>query len=414
MRFTTPTRLAIAGLTVLALAACQDATGPDSLGPDSAVLAKGGNGGGGGGGGGGGPDNPGPPDKKGDLYADLVFLYRDANGLPLLKSYVVEEETVLCVQPVSYTPIPELDTTVPVTVETAVNPVNGLDVWLIPLYGDYMPPPVPEGEATLLAAESEEEVALAPCDPYGELDELGNLVLTYGDFADEVGFGRLNLGRAPQRTVDRAYSEVEIKLSAASAFLLDHAGRWAPDAVAIDAPAENLVIHREMVTRGQFGTYLSPTPQPWYGYLHHAASTLAGAADKFGVINEDLVVYNNRILGFPENVTGTGMTTILGDGVNGFPGEKYLDYRGFTYTRSAAFPGCVVAGTWDPDGNPIRIEGTIMGMVFGGVDWSGENINAFATRADDARAVILYEHDYWIYAIDRIGETAVCDAIGFE
>lgn len=400
--------ITIAGFVVLAVA-CQDAAGPAP--PDLALQAKGGNGGGNGG----GSNNPGPGNKKGDLYADLVFLFRDADGLPLLKSYDVEGEAVLCVQPVSYLPLPILETEVPVQIEKTVNPVNGLDVWLIPLYGDYMPPAPTDADVAAPDGDDSEEVALAPCDPYGELNDAGELILTYGGYAEEVPFGRLNIGRAPERTVDRAYAEVDLKLAAAQTILLDHAGRWSPDDVPIDAPAENLVIHRELLTRGQFGDYVVPGPGPWYDFLHHAASTLAGASDKFGVLSEDLIVYNDRILGFPDAAQSGGLPTITGDGVHGFPGEKYLDFGGFTYTRSETFPGCVVAGTWDDDGNPIQIQGTILDLVFEGVDAANlENINAFATRADDARQVVLYEHDFWIFVIDRIGETAVCDEYGIQ
>ncbi len=407
MRFAVSCRVAVAGLTALAAVACQgDVTEPDSF--DIHVSEKKDDAGGGGG----GNDTNGPDNKKGDLYADLVFLLRDVNGLPILKSFEGEEGPVLCEQPVSYAALPVLDPAV--TIEEADNPVNGRHVWLIPLYGDYMVPPPATGEIGVLS--DEEEVALAPCDPYGELADDGTLVWSYGDYAQEVHFGRLNLGRAPLRTVDRAYSEVELKLRTAGYTILGHAGRWGPDGVLIDAPAENLVIHREMQLRGEFAPYGSPVPAGWtsaeYTFLDHAASTLAGAADKFGEVNEDLVVYNNRILGFPDAVEPGGLGTITGDGTSGFPGEKYLDYGDFEYTRSAMFPGCVAYAYYDEGGQLQNAEGRIFDVVFGGSELEASNIHGFAMRADDARAVIYFEHSVLIGAIDRIGETAVCAQLG--
>ena len=60
-----------------------------------ALAAKPANAGNGGGGGGGGGGDTEPPD-----YGDLVILYRDADGLPILTDAV--GETGLCEQPIAF------------------------------------------------------------------------------------------------------------------------------------------------------------------------------------------------------------------------------------------------------------------------------------------------------------------------
>lgn len=394
---------AIAGFVLLALTACQgDFTEPDLTAPTDGVYAHGEPGPGGGGGGGGG-NGGGPPDsdmKKGDMYADLVYLLRDVYGRPLIQSYTVidpetgDETTYRCVQPISNDPLPGIE-------EAVTNPVDGQEVYLIPLvgYGD---------TEVAVAAEEEESDELAPCD----IDP------AYVDYPEEVPFGRLNLGRSPDRVLNQALREASGKLDdwqAAGFLALDHAGRFMNtdpvlvEETTIDAPAENLAIHRELQIRGtEWKPFLPVHPgvTGTDGFLDNAASGLSGAVDKGGYISPDMIVYNNRILGIPESTHA--MATLGADiGVAGEEGQLYIDYSGYSYDRAATFPGCAVWWTVVGD-EATRHEATILDAVFGGVGFTGSNIAGFARRADDARAVIQFAHDNVVTELDAIGESETC------
>lgn len=349
---------------LLAVAACS----PDQLVTPSFRYGPPAGGGGNGGGGGG---------KKGDIYADLVLLYRAVDGRPIMKEF----GTDACLQPVSYDAIPGIT---PVT-----NPANGKDVWLIPLVGDGVVP-------------AAEEVEVCDVDP---------AFLTY---VREVELGRLNLGRSPTKVLDRAFAEVLRNLEAASVVLLDPAGRLEPDGVAIDAPAENYAIHTQLQIfgglSGPLGTYPLPIqPGAQHPFLDHAASGLAGAADKTGTIGVDRVAYSNRIMGIADatSVLGVLVSQRVGGVLLGVAGEKYVSYGGYTYSRSATFPGCasgfLLVGT-----TTVPFSGTLIDLVFGGQNFTGSNINGFAQRADDALKVIAFAHDNVITSIDRIGTSTTC------
>ena len=326
---------------------------------------------------------------KGDTYAELVYLYRNEDGLPLLREVAGE----MCLQPVSYSAVPDVD---PVT-----NPVNGEDVWLLPLVGDA----AAASELTVFSDEDHEdgEEELEACDVQAE----------YADYALEVEIGRLNLGRSPDHVLDRALAEVYDKLDEAADVFLDHAGRLAPDDAPIDAPRENMAIQRELELTGALGGYGLPWPTVYQGYLDHASSGMGAAADKFGEVGTDLVVYYDRLLDFPNQVEPGGMSTITGDGTVGILGRKYLDYGDFSYDRGETFPGCVVGFELVGE-EMVPFEGTLMDIVFDGEPFTADNVHGFAQRTDDVRAVILFEHDTVIVEIDRIGEAAVCEANDIE
>lgn len=370
-------------VAVLALglmtSACVDDTA-DLLGPDPIATLKYGVPGGGGGGGNGGGGGQGGGGKKGDVYAELVYLYRAVDGRPIMKEFGTEA----CLQPIAYQAF-EGGTEV-------TNPVDGRQVWLIPLVGD---------QVTLAAEEEEEE---APCD----VDP------AYLDYVREVEMSRLSMARSP-KVYDRALNEVLNKLRFASELLLDPAGRLVVDGVTIDAPAENYAIHISLQKygdiRGPLGTFDPPVqPGAQHAFLDHAASGIAGAADKYLGLNLDIVIYSNRVLDIPESTTV--METLESERVNGellgVPGELYLDYGDYTYSRSETFPGCV-QGYELVDGVPVLFEASLMEAVFGDEDFTGSNVYGFAQRADDARAVIAYTHDLLtVTAVDRIGESVVC------
>ena len=357
----------------------------------SAAPGDNGNGGGGGGGGGhaggsvGKPDSPGKPDVpgrgKGGLYGDLRIVLRSVDGLPMLDGNS-------CEQPI---------TKAPISGTAVTNPVDGTtDNYLIPLV---------DGD----------ECDVEPA---------------YAAFVQEVEFGRLNLGRSPEKVLARQLADATATLTGVPLLALDAAGRLMdadePPSFTIDSPGQNLAIHQELQEHTVLPAGITlPTPLvEGYDFMDHAAAALGAAADKTGQVTPDLLVYNNRVLGTPDDQTwqvpplpeGEGPVLLVGDGTIGVDGEKYLNYRDYSYDRAATYPG-YVSGFRVPSGAPFA--GTIMAEVFGSEEYpSGEqfdeaNILAFAQRADDARAVIEYVHEttsHVVLCVDSVGTSDLCPA----
>lgn len=344
------------------------------MGTAGAYAAPGGKGGGNGGGGGGG---------KGDIYSDLVLAYRDVTGLPIMAHFDTAEGTEYCVQPVSYTAI---DGLTPVT-----NPVNGEDVWLIPLMG---------GTVTV-AEEDTEEVEV--CDPQ----------VDYAGYVQEVDLERLNLGRSPSKVLDSQLEEVQAMLTLGD-LTLEPSGRWIAGGVTIDSPLMNLAIFRELMLDGYIldanGLVVSlPQPITGYDFAHHAAVAVAMAGGKEVPVGIDAVVYFNRVLNVPANtvmfdtvVGGTAEVCNFGNvtvdetlySTCGVSGEEYVDYGTFGYDRATTYPGCA---TYYPviDGVPQQATVTepILDIVFAGLGASGAGLDGVGLQADDARQVNLWTHD---------------------
>lgn len=368
----------------------------------------------GGDGGQGGPGNPGgggkptsPGSGKGALFADLIVVLRDQDGLPLLDGNG-------CVQPITAAPV--------ANVPAVTNLADGKLVSLIPLGG---------------AGEEGEECDISTTNPDYTLEEL--LAMT-----QEVLFGRLNVGRSPDKVLAQQLREVTDLLdSSEQPILLDEAGRFVVTLdgaeSAIDSPGNNLAMHQELQVEGgllsqsQVPIALpppgNPNVNPAFAFLDHAAAVLGAAAGKGDTVNLDLVVYDNRILGIPDETLAAGtLPTLTGDGVNGENGEVYVDYAaaGYSYARANTFPGCMngllideVAGTATP------FKGTVLDCVFGdgsldaggvcqptGVNFTGATpVHGFAQRADDARAVVAFVHSHVVFNVDRVGDDTVCDGL---
>jgi hypothetical protein len=384
-------------------------------GPPTEPPGQGGGGGGGGGGpgggGGGGPGGGGGGGGKGDLYADLIVILRDTEGLPIFTEVPTAEGSVNCLQPISAAPVDGL-------IEVK-NDADNKQVSLIPLGGTGV-----EGEE---------------CDVDPD----------YAYLVQEVLFGRLNLGRSPTRVLSQQLRDVTgVLASSVEQVEIDEAGRfvaYVPVATEIDSPGNNLAIHKELQVEGELRDQtqtLILLPEPANdGVLDHAAAALGAAAGKGDVISLDLVVYNNRILNIPNETAETDfLPTLTGDGDVGEAGERYINYTGagYGYTRSDTFPGCVRGLLTDfPDaGDFTPFSGTIMDCVFGtitfdgtngvcadGVDFTGATaVHRFAQRADDARAVIAFVHDNAVAdstailpaeqaGVDQAGGSLVCDDI---
>lgn len=388
------------------------------------------------GGGGGKPDNPG--NGSGDLYSDLVFLYRTEEGLPIYIGVPAGEEEeevelardkvvrlqgdyaaealpagyVACEQPIAEAGAPDqagmiaayILSTLPNLSNPLLNPANGEDVTPVPLGG------------TGVAGE-ECDVLFDP--------HLDDPEFDFRDYTDEVGFGRLNVGRSPERVLRQQLTEVANLLRGPGVVVgWDHAGRITVNGVAIDSPLQSLAIHETLMEHGQIiGTPALPN-LPWndlppplpeppmddVDWLDYAAAAIGGAADKgvyqvAGVINLDLIVYNNRILHIPNETLWAN--TLEGDGVEGTLNELYVDYSAFHYLRSDKYLGCFAGLGLGP------AEGFLMDAVFAGEDFDASNVFGFATAADDSRRVISFSHDYLDGArFDQAGSDTLCYELG--
>ena len=147
---------------------------------------SGGNGGSGGGASGGGASGGGGD--TGSVYADLNVVLRADNGTPILKKYVVppstetEQSTIeYCAQPVSYSPI--------TGVASTINPVDARTVWVVPLQGEWIetpPDPLPVEE-------------IEACDPQPQ----------YAMFVSEVDLERLNMARTSDTVIAQKLASVQ-------------------------------------------------------------------------------------------------------------------------------------------------------------------------------------------------------------
>jgi len=287
----------------------------------------------------GGGKSPGKPagagSKKGDLYGDLYVILRDANGVPILDQY------------------------------GHVQPIDALGN-LIPL--------TPEGEI-----------------------EPG-----YEALAQAVEFSRLSVSRSPSKVLDKAYDEAISAINSATAIGVDSSGRLVlkidGEDKTIDSPLENLALYKALMNNGylpnlnlQDGvslgslSYLADSSMSQSDILQ-AASFLAAAADKYGVITKDMVVYNNSILG----VVGVNPITV--------DGKTYVNFDGVSYDRQSTYSGDVTYVKANPDGTFTKVTESIMDAVFDGKDASATQLEAFTQAADDARAVIEFVHDHPIPA----------------
>ena len=297
-----------------------------------------------------GSANKGGTTKKGTTFADLIMVLRDDTGVPIVNGQN-------CVQPITYTPI-----------GTAANVAKmysyDVPVYLIPLVGGT-------------------DLAVA-CD------------IQAGYTAIETDLGRLSVGRSPESVLTKQLTDVTAALTG-QALTLDASGRIVANDAAIDSPLQNLAIYQSLLEKATLAG--ATLPIGGLGYMPLAAAAFAAAADKTTVQTIDAVQYLNRILKIPAD---TALATLPAFGLQ----EQYLSFAGFSYNRSAMFPGNI--SYWDLTGTvPVLVEGTIIEEVFGGV--GGRNLSdakAFASMVDDARMVLLFVHDHTEVFVDSIGMTS--------
>ena len=174
--------------------------------------------------------------QHGSIYADLVVALRDVDGVPIPARFPVLQDdlSVLdqeCVQPISYAPLPLITTTTP-------NPVDGRDVYLIPLMGE-----------TLGDGEVADPAVISVCDPQPN----------WAMYVSEAALERLNLARTDDKVLESKLAGTEIRLTTADEIALDGAGRITTDGVAIDASPDQAAIYWSLMRTGTIpGLVTSP------------------------------------------------------------------------------------------------------------------------------------------------------------
>ena len=296
----------------------------------------------------GGGKPPGAGSKKGDDFGDLWVVLRDANGVPILFK----------------------DTDADGTYDAGEECTTGTTgCFPQPYYID-----------------ANNNIVLIPLDIEGHPVDASLTV--------EVEFGRLNIGRAPTKVLDHSLgTALDSILQTGAVLSLDASGRIVitVDGVskAIDSPLENIALYVAFLTDGanltgdvkaKFDTAvaaLSSLYSSTYGEMDLAASLLAAGADKTGELTVDMVAYLNNIY----NIAAMTPT-------------DYVDYSTFDYDRSSLYNVTITYNELNPDGSTIPVTGTIIDLVFGGVnvtDTSG--IDSFTQAADDALKVIEFVHE---------------------
>lgn len=216
--------------------------------------------------------------------------------------------------------------------------------------------------------------------------------------AIEVELGRLNVGRAPSKVLDRRADEVVAVLNAADEIAVDAAGRlvFVIDGVAktIDSPLENLAIYVALMTTGTIPG-VTDLPGTEYDFLVDgrltaedlaaSVSFLAAATDKTGEFSVDEVAYIDAFLGI--NTEAAGDVT-----------WSFIDYSTFSYDRSDAYENVTATVLIEQaDGSWAPTTVNVYEAVFDGVDYSGAgSIDVYAQAADDARSIVNYIHEYAI------------------
>lgn len=193
---------------------------------------------------------------------------------------------------------------------------------------------------------------------------------------EEVEFGRTNVGRAPDAVLEHSLDEALTKLAEADEWSFDAAGRLVLTTVAddgtvttstIDSPLENLALYIATMT----------TDMPFT--IDNATSFLAAATDKSEPVTVDEIAYLNA------NILGL----------------ETIDLSSFTYDRSSYDD---VEVTWlerQDDGSYVETTATLAEIGDRVFTFDPTNsyldpddpIMAFTQAIDDARAVILFEHD---------------------
>lgn len=263
------------------------------------------------------------------------------------------------------------------------------DLWVILRDEDGAPILTPEGYVQPLDADGN----LIPLDEEGHpVDE---------SLTVEVEIGRLNVGRAPTKVLDRRADEVIALLNDAVALSLDPAGRLVITTLdenneevskTIDSPLENLALYVALVTDGSIPG-VSDLPGDEFDFmvdgtytiddLAASAAFLAAATDKTGEFTVDEIAYINAFL---------GVNTVTVEGVT----YSDIEFETFSYDRSDTYDGVTASVlVQQPDGTWAVETVDIYDTVFGSADYTAaDTLEAYTQSAEDARMVIEYIHEY--------------------
>ena len=337
------------------------------------------------------PDPDIPPDIPSDTigspdYGDLIRLYRNESGVPILTNCETEPQSGCCLRPLAT----DSDDC---PLDCRVNVISG--VWVI---------------------KDDEEII----DP-----ETCAISTACSACMMETDFGRVNVIRSPSNVFEKQFDEVTRNLQLSQCTTtLDPAGRFVyykgeegeEEAFAVDSPLQNLAIYKQLLQAGHLGG--PPIPQNQDALLT-AARSLGAAVDKSGGgVNVDMISYMNRILGLTDE-PGVGKICIwrrreVKGKMVAFE-ECFLDFSDFTYNRSNNFEGEGAAShlplpAYIPEDknlagrfeylnevrdNVFKIKnGRIFEVVFEEKGVIANNVGAFAQAADDTRAVIHYMHTW--------------------
>ncbi|WP_169569429.1 hypothetical protein [Sneathiella limimaris] len=258
------------------------------------------------------------------------------------------------------------------------------DLWIILRDDNGVPILTPEGFVQPL----DENGNLIPLDEEGHpIDE---------SLTVEVELGRLNVGRAPSKVLDRRAEEVVTLLNSATAITVDSAGRLVltvdGEDKTIDSPLENLAIYVALMTEGSIPG-VSDLPGTEYDFLVDgdftkedvaaATSFLAAATDKTGEFTSDEIAYINAFLSINLETSGSQTYSVV-------------DYSDFQYDRSSTYATVTTTVLVEQaDGTWVPTEVNIYDAVFGGENVTVEGtLDAFTQAADDARMIINYIHEF--------------------
>ncbi|MDD2659789.1 MAG: hypothetical protein PHY54_08935 [Methylococcales bacterium] len=387
------TKLSIAIALILSAAMASGAA--FAAKPPDAGGGRGGSGGGGGGGdGGGGSGGGGGGGWTNPDLGDLIVLYRDASGVPILTN-----DTDKCQQPLA---------------------APGIDLPAISPF------------AACTASEQPNNSCVIPVDP-----ATCSVVVGYETYTQEVDFGRTSVVRAPVSVLQQQLDDVIVNLATADCVTLDPAGRLVTSTVtdnvvtsgAIDSPLQNLAIYRQLITTGYLGTQPTPLDLKDPNFLNTAARGIGAASDKTGKVSVDMVAYLNQIMGLTDPATATVLPKICINvreevkGVVQTVQKCFLNYGAapapingpYNYERTVNFtslptPPYIPAsgplpgwfeylGVTNPDPTAptfYKAQGPILDApeLFADKTLTGSNIGGFAQASDDARAVINFMHSW--------------------
>jgi len=361
-------------------------------------------------------------------FGDLIKLYRDANGVPIPTPGELAGPG-LCQQPLYFGPTDLCSSDCGVA---AFDELGNL----------VSDPVVVDVDQTTCAIAIGCEACTQEVE-FGRINEARSSETVFQSQLEDVIF---NLATADQVTLDSAGRLVA---SNCDDVTLDNLAKT------IDSPLQNLAIYRELMLTGYIGAEPGiPLPGDMFDT---AARGLGAASDKSGGVNVDLVHYLNKIMGLDVVPTVVGkICETYREEVQGTvqPVEKcFLNYGAlvatdplgadYSYTRSANFgalpdPAYIPEGAveedpnWfeylavvapvDPDDPSFKIDhGPITNAVFcfdtagdpldpvyatdcesllpetsNVEEFAGDNVRAFATAADDARAVIAFMHNWQV------------------